>query len=548
VTCSTTDTAENTGSTSFSVIITDSTAPVVAAVANISLEATGALTTASYSTTASDLVDGVVVVTCDPVSGTGFAVGTTSVACSATDAIGNIGSTSFDVIITDSTAPIVAAVSNISLEATGAQTTVTYSTTASDLVDGAVAVTCDPVSGTGFAVGTTSVTCSATDTIGNTGSTSFNVIVNDGTPPSLSTVANITTEATGAGTTVTFALPAAIDLVNGALVASCSPASGTDFIVGTTVVNCSASDSNGNTGTSSFTVMVEDTTAPSVKAVDDITVEAIGPTTGVEYLTSALDLVDGTMATSCLPISGSAFDVGTTPVTCSATDANFNTGSTSFNVIVTDTTAPVVDEQADITAYADSPAGATVEYTVGATDLVDGAVSTSCSPASPNTFAMGETTVTCTATDGSGNEGTGSFAVKVYYGSFIGMDVPNGMSIEGGDGDTRLDLGETAVGSYSRSIPLYWQYGDTTGASMDSGSADPTAHIDRFSTLEDGSCDFLSDPIDAGDSGNSGMRYTSSSQSWKYSWKPANGPGCYGITIESGLTGQENGPYLFELR
>ena len=48
------------------------------------------------------------------------------------------------------------------------------------------------------------------------------------------------------------------------------------------------------------------------------------------------DNVDGPIATSCTPVSGSVFPIGATTVTCSATDAHHNTGTASFTVTVTD--------------------------------------------------------------------------------------------------------------------------------------------------------------------------------------------------------------------
>ena len=54
---------------------------------------------------------------------------------------------------------------------------VTYRVTARDDVDGAVPVTCSPRSGGWFAVGRTRVTCSATDTSGNTSTATFAITV-----------------------------------------------------------------------------------------------------------------------------------------------------------------------------------------------------------------------------------------------------------------------------------------------------------------------------------------------------------------------------------
>jgi hypothetical protein len=49
---------------------------------------------------------------------------------------------------------------------------------------------------------------------------------------------------------------------------------------------------------------------------------------------SASDIVSGPLTPSCSPASGSPFPIGTTPVTCTATDAKGNVGSASFTVTV----------------------------------------------------------------------------------------------------------------------------------------------------------------------------------------------------------------------
>jgi hypothetical protein len=70
----------------------------------------------------------------------------------------------------------------------GASVAVTFPSSASDLVDGTLPTTCDPASGSTFAVGTTKVTCTATDASGNTGSASFSVTVVANRPPVCSAV------------------------------------------------------------------------------------------------------------------------------------------------------------------------------------------------------------------------------------------------------------------------------------------------------------------------------------------------------------------------
>jgi Tol biopolymer transport system component len=75
-------------------------------------------------------------------------------------------------------------------------------------------------------------------------------------PPLLTLPANRIVDATSpAGATVTYAVTAT-DTVDPLPSVSCSPPSGSTFPVGTTTVNCSASDVSGNTSTGSFTVTV----------------------------------------------------------------------------------------------------------------------------------------------------------------------------------------------------------------------------------------------------------------------------------------------------
>ena len=81
--------------------------------------------------------------------------------------------------------------------------------------------------------------------------------------------------------------------------------------------------------------------------------------------------------------------------------------------VTPDTTAPVLALPSPITVAATSPAGAPVTYTATASDLVDGALTVACTPASGATFPIGTTTVACSATDKAGNTASGSFAVTI---------------------------------------------------------------------------------------------------------------------------------------
>ena len=60
-----------------------------------------------------------------------------------------------------------------------------------------------------------------------------------------------------------------------------------------------------------------------------------------------------------------------------------------------------------------SASGAIVQYNVTAVDDFDGPVAADSSPPSGSTFPLGNTTVTCTATDQAGNTANAEFVVTV---------------------------------------------------------------------------------------------------------------------------------------
>lgn len=160
----------------------------------------------------------------------------------------------------------------------------------------------------------------------------------DTTAPALTLPADFTAEATsGAGAAVTYTATAN-DNVDGAMTPDCSPASGSTFALGGTSVNCSATDVAGNTGTGSFTITVQDTTAPTLSNMPTNQTAVASSSSGavVTYADpTATDAVDATPTVSCLPASGSTFALGSTSVSCTATDAADNTSAASrFTVTI----------------------------------------------------------------------------------------------------------------------------------------------------------------------------------------------------------------------
>ena len=291
---------------------------------------------------------------------------------------------------------------------------VMYSTFAIDDVDGQVPVSCTPAQGAYFAIGTTRLTCTATDVSGNVGTDEATVEVVDTTPPELDLPEPFTVPATSSTGAVVTYTTRAYDLVDGPIAPDCRPFSGSTFPVGTTDVVCTVRDAHNNLATGTFTVTVADQTSPVLTVPGDVTAPTTGPSgTAIEFQATATDAISQPVTVSCSPPSGSTFAIGTTTVTCTATDGAGNRSTGSFTVTVGDTTGPTLALPASLTVAATGSTGATVTYAATATDDVDGPRPVTCSTPSGSLFPVGTTTVTCTSTDTRGNTSSGTFTVTV---------------------------------------------------------------------------------------------------------------------------------------
>ena len=356
-------------------------------------------------------------IACSPLSGSFFPVGTTTVTCTSQEG----PSCSFTVTVNDTQPPTLTCPANVTQANDPNQcgAVVNYpAPTVSDNCLGAGTPVCNPASGSFFSTGTTTVNCSVTDAANNTGSCSFTVTVNDTQPPSITCPPNVTqaNDAGQCGAVVSYPAPTVSDNCSGAGTPVCNPASGSFFSTGTTTVNCSVTDAANNTGSCSFTVTVNDTQNPAIMCPANITVPATAGQCSavVNFTVTASDNCPGVSVVSNPP-SGSAFPKGTTTVTATATDASGNTATCSFTVTVVDTQPPVITcpPNQNVSVPIGQPCGVVNYPAPTASDNCPG-VAVVCSPPSGSCFPNGTTTVTCTATDTSGNTASCSFTVSTF--------------------------------------------------------------------------------------------------------------------------------------
>jgi HYR domain-containing protein len=346
----------------------------------------------------------------------------------------------------------------------------------------------------------------------------------------------ITVQGTGPTGAVVNYTATAIDGIDGAVTVSCSPASGSLFAYGTTAVTCSAVDAHSNPATKTFNIIVVDTVKPVVTVPANVTKEATSASgASFTYSASATDNADPNVTATCsVPANTMSFPVtttfalGTTTVTCTATDFSGNVGSASFTVTVVDTTKPVLTLPGNIGAIGSS--GAVVNYTASATDIVDVSVPVNCTPPSGSTFPLGTTTVNCSATDSHNNTANGSFTVTVQatYG-FTGLLSPY----------------QAPPKTYNNgsTVPLSWQW-TIGGVAADSSAAQPRVTLIQLAgpkctgAESTNSSDIF---VDSATPGNSDFQYSTTTKTWKLNWQSPTRPGaCFNVYIESVQTGQRD--------
>ncbi|MGK2849882.1 MAG: HYR domain-containing protein [Candidatus Limnocylindrales bacterium] len=215
---------------------------------------------------------------------------------------------------------------------------------------------------------------------------------------------------TGTASLVTITAPAAINV-------------GYVYTIGyaRSVSPAGADDANAlrSTTSVSFRLAVVANVAPVLTVPADLTAEgnATGGWTAAYPGVSATDAEDDPdPVPACSPAAEEVLPLGTTTVSCSVTDSGGRSDAGSFAVTVVDTTAPSIAVGDDQTVTTDDPAGTVLAFDPPVVaDVVDPAPVVTCDPPAGAAIPVGTTTVTCTATDASGNAAAASFAVSVAY-------------------------------------------------------------------------------------------------------------------------------------
>ena len=358
-------------------------------------------------------------------------VGSYTVTYSATDAAGNIGTATRIVNITDTTKPAITIIGDNPATAEFGLTYTDAGATASDLSGDISVITSGSVNTN--IIGSYTLTYSATDASGNTGTSSRTVIVQDTTGP----VITILGDNPQTVELVQYDPPSSIYKDTAGAISQDGEEITTDDTgvdnagIGTYFVYYSATDTSGNKSTIARTVYVVDTTAPMVilnsngSTSDEVTVEL-----GSTFVSSGAYATDISMSTGFdtdlgieVTVTGTVdtSTVGTYTLTYTATDASGNVGTAIETVNVVDTTAPVftssatfsaAENQTEIGAVTVSDLSSNLSFSVSGNELQitsDGVLSF---VSAPDYETKSSYTATVTANDGT-NTSTQDITVNV---------------------------------------------------------------------------------------------------------------------------------------
>lgn len=213
------------------------------------------------------------------------------------------------------------------------------------------------------------------------------------------------------------------------------------------------------------------------------------------------------------------FPPGSTYVDCTVTDQGGNTATSApFVVLVED--IPVIEAlDPTLTVPTDDDMFATVFEAdlianIMATDRVDGDLSgaVSCQATDPQSYPLGENTITCSVTDSGGYSASTTFTLDVIFGYDVVIKDPKG-NINSGSSlpiDFFYKSGGQRVDSSTFDVSASWV------GPYEADCSTPTPDFGLGSGESTGSSDF---------------RYSASQKTWQFNWQTEALPGCYKFTV-----------------
>ena len=289
---------------------------------------------------------------------------------------------------------------------------------------------------TEFPVGSTTVTWTVTDDSGNTATDTQLVNITDSENPQISLGNNISKNTDDGKCTASIAIPNATFsdncsgeslswIMSGATSGSGNGQVGTyTFNIGTTTIDYTVTDAAGNNISDQIDVTIADDENPEISLGNNIS-----ENTDTGNCTASIAIPNATFSDNCSgeslswtmsgATSGSGngqvgtytFNIGTTTIDYTVTDAAGNNISDQIDVVVEDNEKPTISAPANVTVDTDNNECTASNVSLGTPTTADNCEIKIITNNAPSVFSIGETTVIWTVTDSADN--TASITQKV---------------------------------------------------------------------------------------------------------------------------------------
>ena len=341
----------------------------------------------------------------------------------------------------DFTKPLISVPSDVIIEATGALTPVNVGNAMASDESGILSLSNN--ASEEFPIGITTIIWTAIDGAGNMAIESQNIIVQDTIPPEIEQLKEIRLEAKSeTENLVQLKTPTISDVVGVISIESDAPAV---FPLGETTVTWTATDVMRNVSTMQQKVVLIDSTSPRVDIPEDIIVEATSINDNSISLIEP-EVFDHVKVESLSNDAPQSFPLGETIVTWMVADSSGNVSTSSHKVIVVDTTSPEIFIN-NVTLEGMISSGSELLLPTPQINDIDEVIVTNNAP---TIFPFGETIVTWTATDQSGNVATKEQSVNVVDTIRPLLVIPDDIEVEANGINTIIDdLGELTVNDIS---------------------------------------------------------------------------------------------------
>lgn len=414
-----TDASGNQSSGTFTVTVIDDENPTIIPPADVTVSANNFCTAMNVAlgTPTTDDNCAVVLVTNDAPSI--YALGTTTVTWTVTDAAGNQATATQDVTVIDDQNPTIIAPADITVNVDP------------ETCEGTIANLGTPITGdncsidnvsndapTTFPVGTTTVTWTVEDGSGNSATDTQTITVIDNINPVILDLPNdtiVSNDTLLCSAVFNWTEPSADDNCPGVSITQTSGiANGDVFPVGTNIIEYTAIDASGNSVSTTFTVTVIDDELPIITAPADTVIEANHFCTAINVVLDNPITDDNCGVISVTNDAPVIFGLDTTIVTWTVTDAAGNIATATQIVVVGDSTPPVVIAPLLASAYVDENCEIIGDsISLGWPNATDNCAVDTIYNDLPDTLSTGTYIVTWFAEDAAGNIGTATQTLSI---------------------------------------------------------------------------------------------------------------------------------------